>query len=277
VSSAPSPQPPDLATLLAKLGKPGITLSELMQLCKQKGWDHRSYITGTVGSRTSFWRRIKTMQHDPERVMLMVRPANPPPAALAGQHLADENDDADDVSKYMDDVLDLIQPCPNVPQHVRQIAEDEYKHYQVELAKAQGGATHSLLYKVDGDGRTISVSGVVRTHAQRDKDTAPAPFGGDVHKEPGDHKGHLYAATFASNPKSADAFLNVVWEKGVINLSYKKRFENAVAAFAEDNPGCIVTTLHEPLFRPDEGRPFAMQHYVVVDGVVVGAVTLKNE
>lgn len=275
--SSASPTQPDLATLLAKLGKPGITLSELMQLCKQEGWDHRLYISGTVGSRTSFWRRMKTMQHDAERVVLVVRPPNPAAAAVSGQHLADVNDDPDDVSKYLDDVLELLQPCPNVPQHVKEIAGDEYKHYQVELAKAQSGATHDLLYKVDEDGRTVSVSGVVRTHAQRDKDEAPAPFGGAVHKEPGDHKGHLYAATFASNPKSADAFLNVVWEKGMINLSYKKRFENAVAAFARDNPGCIVTTLHEPLFRANEGRPFAMQHYAVVDGVVVGALTLKNE
>jgi hypothetical protein len=207
----------------------------------------------------------------------MRRPQDTSSGSLPGQLLGDSSSDPEDVSEYMKGVLLTLRPCPNVSKALQQLAADEYKYYLAELAKAKGGSANDLAYYVDGEGRTITVSGLVRTHAQRDKDTAPVPFGGKAHKQSDDHKGHLFAATFAADAKLADAFLNVVWEKGKINLSQKKRFENAVAAFAAGHPGCVVTTIHEPKFDPGDGRPFEMNHYVVVDGVVVGAVILENE
>lgn len=271
-----SPASP-LQILLSSLGRDSITLAELMQHCLSNGLDHRQYIGETVGKRTSFWRRLKNTQHDPERVVLTIRPPNVPSGSVAGQHSSDTSGDPADVSEYMDEVLSLLQPCPNVPAEVLKVAADEYAHFTAELAKAGAGSTAQLHYKVDTEGRTISVSGMVHVHAKRDKDTAPVPHGGSAHKQVGDHKGHLYAATFAGDPAHADAFPNVVWETGKINLSFKKRFENAVAAFAAGNPGCVVTTIHEPRFNPGDGRPFEMTHYVVVNGVVVGAVILENK
>jgi hypothetical protein len=269
-----TPAPP-LAVFLQKHwgGKDTISLTDLMNYCSGK-LDYHTVIDGGIASRVRFWNRLEAMQHDADRITFSVRLADPPVAAVSGQHQASASDDPQDVSAYMDVVLQpLLQACP-APQHVQDLARTAYQHHQAELAG--GVSLHHLAYKIDQDGRTISVEGLVRTHVQRDKGRAPTPQGGTKYKKPGDHKGHLYAATFAADPTVADAFLNVVWEMGDLNLSHKKRFENAVKEYTTKHPGCIVTTIHEPLFGKLDGRPFAMNHYVVVNGVVVGCVKLDN-
>lgn len=268
-------QPPSLAALLAHLGQDEISLEDLNALCAAQGWDPRHFIGQSVGTRNSFWNRLARTAHEPDRVILTLRPPNPPPAAAAGQFLGDSTSDPKDVTKYMNNVFSSVTPCASVPPEVQQIATDEYARFQAQLAS--GGETDSLFYQVDEDGRTIMSGGMVHVHAPRAKDTAPEPFGGKKHKTPGDHKGHLYAAHFADAPAHADAFLNVVWEKGSINLSQKKRYENEVAAFTAAHPAAVVQTLHEPLFHPGDGRPFAVRHYAIVDGQVIASVILENK
>ena len=274
--SSPAPSLTTLASVLAAQGIDSISLRDLMQYCAKNNLDHRQTVGGSVAARASWWRRIKGTQHDPERVVLMLSsPPNPAPGPIAGQLSIDVSGDPEDVSDYMSKILSALAPGPNVPQDVAEFADETYAHYEEE--EAQGGSTKDLCYKIDELGRTISVSGLISVHPQRPKGAAPTPHAGSKKKKKGDHKGHLFAAAAAEFAKSADAFPNVIWEMSQINLSFKKRFENSAIAFAADNPNCMVTTVHVPHYRLGEFRPYQVDHYMVVDGVVVGVVKLDNE
>jgi hypothetical protein len=78
------------------------------------------------------------------------------------------------------------------------------------------------------------------------------------------------------NPSLVNVQDNIISEASRSNLSGKKIFENYAGEIAKNNPNSVVRTVHFPKRRPGETVPFAVTHYVTVDGKVVHGVSILN-
>ena len=60
------------------------------------------------------------------------------------------------------------------------------------------------------------------------------------------------------------------------NLGPKKSFENLAKKIKQENPASDVRTVHFPKRRLGQTVPYAVTHYIIVDGQVVYGVTIFN-
>lgn len=133
----------------------------------------------------------------------------------------------------------------------------------------------SAAYEVDASGVTINAVGrIAGSHKGRIKGYRPEPVGG---RGPGDHRGHLVPEGGVANPADVNVRENMIAEARASNLGPKRSFDLLASRIADRNPGAIVETLHTPLRRQGEARPYAVTHSLVVDGRIVHTVTIPNQ
>jgi hypothetical protein len=129
-------------------------------------------------------------------------------------------------------------------------------------------------YTKDANGLTIEAEAVIDgSHPGRRKGYRPEPAGG---RAKGDHRGHLIPEGGVDNPSLVNVRENIIAEAGGSNLGPKKVFENKAISMADDNPNSVVKTIHRPLRKPGEVRPFAVTHLIEMDGVIVHGVSIFN-
>ncbi|HEX6640288.1 MAG TPA: hypothetical protein VF215_04210, partial [Thermoanaerobaculia bacterium] len=110
-------------------------------------------------------------------------------------------------------------------------------------------------------------------HPRRAKGYRPTPAGGLT---PGDHRGHLIPEGGVDNQKLVNVRENLISESPSSNLGPKKTFDLLASRIAAENPGAVVRTRHEPLYRPGETRPYAVTHWILKNGIVVHGETVFN-
>ena len=137
------------------------------------------------------------------------------------------------------------------------------------------GTVDYVHYVIDENtGRAeIAVGRITGKHTGRDKGSLPSMLGG---MEASDHKGHGIPEGGVDDQDLVNTLANLVPQDGTANVSHKKVFENFVIKYAEDHPNRTVHTIHERHYVGDELRPKAETHYMVLDGKVIGAVTIGN-
>ena len=152
-------------------------------------------------------------------------------------------------------------------------AKDIFQHF---FAASTSGSSDAS-FTVDSMGRTVEARGkITGTHPKRSKDYTPVPSVGGSSKQTGDHKGHLIQENAVDNPDLVNVRENIIWESQGSNLKDKRAFERYAIKIAESNRGSDVQTIHEPLYKNNEMRPYAVTHSVEVDGVVVHSVSIYN-
>jgi hypothetical protein len=143
-----------------------------------------------------------------------------------------------------------------------------------EKAYSSGDTDHVDYIIDEKTGRAeLAVGRITGKHTGREKGSLPTMLGG---MESGDHKGHGIPEGGIDDPDLVNTLANLVPQDGTANVSHKKVFENFVIDYAEKNPHRTVHTIHERHYNEDDLRPLAETHYMVVDGKVVGAVTIGN-
>jgi hypothetical protein len=142
-------------------------------------------------------------------------------------------------------------------------------------AAVLSGQRAYVRYVIDQDtGRAeYAVGRITGKHKGREKGSLPNLLG---EKRATDHAGHGTPEAGVDQPDLVNTLLNLVPQDGTANVSHKKTFENFVIKYAQENPSKVVHTIHERHYEKDSLRPKAETHYMVVDGKVVGAVTIGN-
>lgn len=123
-------------------------------------------------------------------------------------------------------------------------------------------------------GLTIEAVGkITGTHPGRKKGTLPEPQGGRM---PGEHRGHLIPEGGVRDPSKVNVQKNLISESPRSNLRLKKSFDIKASKLADAFPTKVVHTRHRPLRHPGETRPYAVEHWIEVNGKKVYGVTIFN-
>ncbi|MBC8029832.1 MAG: Ig-like domain-containing protein [Pyrinomonadaceae bacterium] len=132
----------------------------------------------------------------------------------------------------------------------------------------------SVSYQIDENGLTIQAEGrITGPHQGRGKGYRPEPLGG---RSMGEHRGHLIPEGGVADPSLVNVRANIISEAPGSNLGPKKAFDHLVSRTAAENPGSTVRSVHQPLRRANEARPFAVTHWIKQDGKFVHGVTIFN-
>jgi hypothetical protein len=136
-------------------------------------------------------------------------------------------------------------------------------------------------YWVDKDtGWTVQSSGEIegphigRTKASSLPDNLPGEKVGSGIK--GDHKGHMIPEGGVRDPAMVNRTENLNWEAKDSNLGLKKQFDNLASRVAAEHPDGTVRTVHRPLRAPGLGRPFATEHYIMLNDELIYGVSIPN-
>lgn len=78
------------------------------------------------------------------------------------------------------------------------------------------------------------------------------------------------------DPATVNIQENIISEQAGSNLGPKKTFDTRLAKVAGNNPDSVVKSTHVPLRREGETRPFAVTHWITIDGEKVYGVTIFN-
>ena len=70
---------------------------------------------------------------------------------------------------------------------------------------------------------------------------------------------------------------NLISEAPASNLGLKKSFDLRASRIAAENPSSTVRFISEPIRNIGDTRPFAVTHYITVDGRVVDAASILNK
>lgn len=123
-------------------------------------------------------------------------------------------------------------------------------------------------------GLTIEAVGkITGSHPGRKKGALPEPQGGRM---AGDHRGHLIPEGGIKDPSRVNVQKNLISESPRSNLRLKKSFDIKASKTADAFPTKEVYTRHRPLRRPGETRPYAVEHWIEVNGKKVYGVTIFN-
>ncbi len=123
-------------------------------------------------------------------------------------------------------------------------------------------------------GLTIEAVGkITGTHPGRKKGMLPEPQGGRM---PGEHRGHLIPEGGVRDPSKVNVQKNLISESPQSNLRLKKSFDIKASKLADAFPTKIVHTRHRPLRHSGETRPYAVEHWIEVNGKKVYGVTIFN-
>jgi hypothetical protein len=137
------------------------------------------------------------------------------------------------------------------------------------------GAGGDAIYRRGSNGLTEEAEGVIAgPHPGRKKGPRPDPEGGLTS---GDHRGHLIPENHVEHPEAVNVVENLISEAPGSNLGPKKRFENLVGSIKKAQPDADVRFHSRLLRHPGVVRPYAVQHTIRVNGVVVHSVTIPNE
>ena len=93
---------------------------------------------------------------------------------------------------------------------------------------------------------------------------------------PGDHRGHLGAESHANDPVRANIPENIIPESPTSNNQAKRVFENLALRTKQANPNSEVWTIHEPFFRGSTTRPYAVRHFLEVNGRIIHTTVIPN-
>ena len=127
-------------------------------------------------------------------------------------------------------------------------------------------AKHPADFVATSNGIPERAEGIVKgAHRGRKKGALPEVAGG---RNPGHHRGHLVPENYVEEPKLFNIKNNLISEAPRSNLSVKKRFENLLKSITAENPGAVIRFISVPKRRPGQVVPFAVSHYITVDGVV---------
>lgn len=173
--------------------------------------------------------------------------------------------------------LEVGRPIPSI----EAASDAERKLTRTPMPEGTTKRTYSnggAVYYVDSSGRTLRAEGLIDPPSVYVKEGAPRtpPAGYESGR---DHRGHLIPERGAPIQDIVNLPENVIAEHGSLsNLSAKKRWENRVMKYVEDNPGSKFRSVHEPLYLGNESRPYAVRHTLFKDGVEVKSfnVTIPN-
>jgi hypothetical protein len=142
--------------------------------------------------------------------------------------------------------------------------------------KALGSIENAdVVYLTDPKGRTVFAEGRISgSHPGRGKGYRPEPPGG---RAPGEHRGHLVPEGGVEEPDLVNVKPNIVSEAAGSNLGPKKVFDNRASRTADQNPGAVVRTEHEPSYPQDSTRPDSVKHRITINGKVVHEVDIPNK
>jgi hypothetical protein len=131
------------------------------------------------------------------------------------------------------------------------------------------------VYTVDEvTGLTTRADGlIVGAHPGRTKGSIPDPVGGKIL---GEDRGHLIPENGVPDTSLVNVKENLISETTGSNRGMKQQLEKRSYALAAENPGKQLRFISEPLRRAGEVRPFAVSHYLTLDGNLVEAVTIFN-
>gem|GEM_PF-2995633 len=127
----------------------------------------------------------------------------------------------------------------------------------------------------DATGLTVRADGVITgPHTGRGKGQLPEPYGGRIS---GEHRGHLIPEGGVDNPEFVNIPENLISEAPSSNLGLKKIYDLRASKIAAENPNSTVRFVSEPVRQFGQTRPFAVSHYILVDGKIVESVSVLNK
>jgi hypothetical protein len=130
-------------------------------------------------------------------------------------------------------------------------------------------------FKKDGAGNVVRARGrVTGPHKGRAKGLLPEPIGGRIK---GEDRGHMVPEGGVETPSKVNVPENLNSEAVYSNRGPKRIFDRRASEIAAENSDSVIETVHEPLRKAGETRPFAVTHYILKDGVPVYAETIFNQ
>jgi len=146
-------------------------------------------------------------------------------------------------------------------------------HNAGALCDGAGDAQYAA--RQNEQGLTVRAEGTITgPHPGRVKKSyRPEPVGG---RASGHHRGHLVPEGMVDSPDLVNVKSNFISEASHSNLGPKRSFEKLAGRIAEANPDSVVKTIHFPRRMQGETVPYAVIHFVTVDGVAVHGVRIPN-
>ena len=145
----------------------------------------------------------------------------------------------------------------------------------IKLVPKTNAPKSSYTARTNAENLTIRAEGrITGPHPNRPKGYRPEPVGG---RDPGHHRGHLIPENMVDEPKIVNVKSNIISESAGSNLGPKRVFENLAGRIAKENPNSVVKTVHFPKRQAGQTTPYAVTHYITVDGKVFYGVTILNK
>lgn len=136
------------------------------------------------------------------------------------------------------------------------------------------GGGHAIYTIDEVSGLTMRAEGTVTgPHPGRGKGKLPEPIGGRLS---GEHRGHLIPEGGVDYPHLVNIPQNLISEAPGSNLGLKKIYDLKASRIAAENPNSTVRFISEPIRKVGDVRPFAVSHYITIDGRTVEAVSIFN-